>query len=349
MAQRVTIKDIAEKTGTSVASVHRAIYGTKGISESLRQKILLEVENSNYRMDEAASMLRRGKFYITVLLPKPEGEERFYYRGLWDGIYRGAREIQKNKVKIKFVETTAGVEHICEALEHLFDETDERMNGLITICDDEESRGWIQRFIKRGTAVALVDRGVPIKNLCCCMETSSRDMGRLAMNMMEFLTRDDKKGSIVFVNGPDRRVSYRMYAQAVKEQMSLMGKGRELIVLNGYEGAKGRNELRELIAAGNVSGVIAGCARATYWVCDEMNKMAIDDLPPVVGTDVFEELAPFFENGILKASIYQSHREHGERAMRYLYEVLSNPYMKPEAVPPGALSLVLKENYKYFI
>ncbi|HIU76716.1 MAG TPA: LacI family DNA-binding transcriptional regulator, partial [Candidatus Pelethocola excrementipullorum] len=51
MAHKVTIKDIAEKTGTSVTSVHRALYGSKGISDSLRKKILREVEHSNYRMD----------------------------------------------------------------------------------------------------------------------------------------------------------------------------------------------------------------------------------------------------------------------------------------------------------
>ena len=66
MQQRVTIKDIARKTGTSVTSVHRALYGRAGISESLRHRILTEVERSNYQVDEAASLLRRKQYHIVV-------------------------------------------------------------------------------------------------------------------------------------------------------------------------------------------------------------------------------------------------------------------------------------------
>lgn len=348
MAQKVTIKDIAEKTGTSVTSVHRALYGSKGISKSLRQKILLEVENSNYKMDEAASMLRRGQFHITVLLPKPEAQERFYYRGLWDGIYRGAEEIKKNKVKFTFVESTHGVNHISEALEHLYDETNESLNGLITICDDEAARDWIQRFIRRGTKVALIDRGVEIENLSCCVETSSEDMGKLAVNMMEFLVRR-QEGTIVLINGPEHRVSYRIYGQAVRKMLSKLHLDQKLVVINGYEEAEGRKQLSELIEKNEVSGIISSCARATYWACDLVDKLQLEDAPPIVGTDVFEELQPFFEKGILKASIYQSHREHGEKALKYLYECLCSPHMICEKKDLGALSLVLKENYKYFL
>lgn len=349
MAQKVTIKDIAAKTGTSVTSVHRALYGRKGISEDLRTRILTEVEDSNYRMDEAASMLRRGQFHITVLLPKPEGQERFYYRGLWEGIYRGTEEIRKNKVKITFVEASRGVNHISEALEHLYDETDESLNGLITICDDDEAKGWIQRFIRRGTKVALVDRGTDIENLCCCMETSSSDMGHLAVNMMEFLMDKRKEGSLVLVNGPEHRVSYRTYALAVRERIAASHPDMKVIIINGYEEQEGRATLNKLLKEESVKGIIASCARATYWVCDEAAKMRLAKTPPIVGTDVFEELKPFFDSAILQASIYQSHCEHGEKALKYLYESLKNPHMEHEEKKLANLSMVMKENYKYFL
>ena len=79
MQQRVTIKDIARKTGTSVTSVHRALYGRAGISESLRHRILTEVERSNYQVDEAASLLRRKQYHIVVLLPKPGSVKNYLF------------------------------------------------------------------------------------------------------------------------------------------------------------------------------------------------------------------------------------------------------------------------------
>ncbi|MDY3920274.1 MAG: substrate-binding domain-containing protein [Candidatus Limivivens sp.] len=351
MAQKVTIRDIAEKTGTSVTSVHRAIYGGKGISQKLREKILFEVERSNYQMDEAASMLRRRQFRITVLLPEAAGQERFYFRGLWDGIYKGTRELQKNKVEVTFVETKHGVSRMAEDLERLYDETDESLNGLVTVCDDAESSSWLQRFMKRGTRVALIDRGVEIENLCCCMEVSSRDMGNLAVHMMRFLTGREKEGMLVLINGPETRFSYRVYADTVEKRVREQLPNLEMTVLDGYDIERGPEELERLLGKGNVRGVIASCARGTYWACETLQRLQMADPPHLVGADVFEELTPFFENGILEATVYQSHREHGEKALRILYDSLVNPYAAAErtGVPAIPVGLILRENYKYYL
>ena len=65
--------------------------------------------------------------------------------------------------------------------------------------------------------------------------------------------------------------------------------------------------------------------------------------------DVFEELIPFFENGILSATIYQSHREQGEKAVKQLYSCLSNPQGEELVKEESILSVVLREHYKYFL
>lgn len=349
MQQRVTIKDIARKTGTSVTSVHRALYGRSGISESLRSRILTEVERSNYQVDEAASLLRRKQYDIVVVLPKPQGQERFYYRGMWEGIYKGAEEIKRHKVRILFRQWEKGISRIGEALEQLYDETDEALNGLITVCDDERSKEWIQRFIKRGTRVALVDRGADLENLSFCIESSTRDMGHLAMNIMHLLT-GEKRGDLILVNGPEERVSYRGYRTAIEEKLELHP-GEKLVILDGYEEKSGRRQLRELLENKEIKGIICGCARASYWVCEEADewRQKGKKLPPVVGMDVFEELIPFFENGVLKATVYQSHREQGEKAVKQLYACLSNPQGEAVVREESSLSVVLKENYKYFM
>lgn len=351
MAQKVTIRDIAEKTGTSVTSVHRAIYGGKGISDRLRQKILFEVERSNYQMDEAASMLRRGQFHITVLLPEAARQERFYYRGLWDGIYRGAEQLKKNKVKVTFVETTCGAGHMGEALEKLYDETDEGLHGLVTLCDDEVSARWLQRFMGRGTKIALIDRGVEIDHLCCCLEVSSRDMAHLAANMMHFLVGQEEEGTLVLVNGPESRISYKVYGNAIRERFEELCPGLKLVTLNGYEIEESREKLLQILEKEKVCGIVASCARATYWICEMLADIEKEKRPHMVGTDVFAELAPYFEDGILEAVIYQNHREHGETALKILYEHLCNPRPSGEETTETQvpLSLVLKENYKYFL
>ena len=79
MAQKkVTLKESAQRTHVSLGTVHRAIYGKSGISEETRKRVLEEVERSNYQVDEAASVLKRGAKNVVVVLPKAQDEDRFY-------------------------------------------------------------------------------------------------------------------------------------------------------------------------------------------------------------------------------------------------------------------------------
>ena len=52
MEKRITLKEIAERTGVSVGTVHCAIYGKKGVSEKTREMILREVERCNFQLNE---------------------------------------------------------------------------------------------------------------------------------------------------------------------------------------------------------------------------------------------------------------------------------------------------------
>jgi LacI family transcriptional regulator len=54
-----TIKDVALRAETSVASVSRALAGQPGVSEAMRRRVLLAAEELGYRPDEVARSLRR--------------------------------------------------------------------------------------------------------------------------------------------------------------------------------------------------------------------------------------------------------------------------------------------------
>ena len=55
MEHRVTIKEIAAEAGVSTGTVHRALYGKKGLSEQTRQQILDLCARRGYRANSAAS------------------------------------------------------------------------------------------------------------------------------------------------------------------------------------------------------------------------------------------------------------------------------------------------------
>jgi ABC-type sugar transport system substrate-binding protein len=67
-----------------------------------------------------------------------------------------------------------------------------------------------------------------------------------------------------------------------------------------------------------------------------------------VGTGVFNELKPYFESGLIHASVHQATREQGERAVTIMYKYLSgqNDFCRNELLP---VVLVFKENAWYFM
>ena len=98
-------------------------------------------------------------------------------------------------------------------------------------------------------------------------------------------------------------------------------------------------------------GIITASARATYWVCDELEQRVVDPQmrPPVVGTDVFAEQKPFFDNGTLRATICQSHTTFGPRALQYLFNSLVNIDVENGVQFYGPVSIVMKNNFSYFL
>ncbi len=371
MAERVTIKDIARNTGTSITSVHRALHGGGGVGEELRRRILEEAERQHYQVDESASLLRRNQLSITVLLPGPQGNERFFYRGLWFGIERAARRLQKTRTEVKMIKADCGVDRLSDALERLYDETDmaeEKMDGLITICDDEKSAAWISRFIRRGIAVALVDRSLPVDGVTCMAEVSVGDMGNLAMELADlFYARkiweqgsDGKNGktsTIFLANSSASRTSSRIFSQKVQDKLQEICRDRGLVLRESNEVREPemREDLRRILRENPPAAVIAGSARATFWVCDEITRFYSEfperkaECPPVIGMDLFPEQAPFFENGVLKASIYQSHLTSGEQCVDRLFEQLVGLNRETGTVLQQPLSVIMKDNYRSYL
>ncbi len=69
MSARVTMKDIAAELGVSINTVHKALTGKAGVSESVRAKVNAKAEAMGYHRNTSASSLRRKD--INLRLPAP--------------------------------------------------------------------------------------------------------------------------------------------------------------------------------------------------------------------------------------------------------------------------------------
>ena len=165
-------------------------------------------------------------------------------------------------------------------------------------------------------------------------------------------------GRILVVNGSPDRSSYRRYEAAVRDRISRLSGCEDgsrmdfLQVLSGEDEEQIRSGLKNLFRSSPPDVIISASSRTTFWVCDETAAFFGSNIaacPAVVGMDVFPEQRPFFENGILKAVIYQSHLTCGEQCLEYLTRSLVDMTVTNGKQFIQPLSVVMRENYRYFI
>ena len=105
MAEKIRIKDIAERAGVSVGTVDRVLHDRPNVSEPARKKVEQALKEMNYQPNMYASALAYNKQYtFYMLLPKHESE------AYWEEIEEGARKCEDMRrdfhidVEIRFFE-----------------------------------------------------------------------------------------------------------------------------------------------------------------------------------------------------------------------------------------------------
>lgn len=344
---RKTLKEIAAEAGVSIGTVHRAIYGKPGLGEKTRKRILDIVDAANYRVNEIASMMKRGTSRIAVVLPAPLREERFFFRGVWRGVRDEAEALSRYKLTFDFVEAPYRLEKIADALKDLYDGNSGEIDGLITVADTPEAEEWISRFSRRGVPVILVASYERNAQCLASVKADHAVCGRLAADFFTFAL-SGKSGRVLFLAGQADSHSNQVYARGFAERMREKLPRYELIRMDGIGRASIAARLRDTLAGERLQGVFSCNARNTYVLCELLAALPPGERPVAVGSDVFEEIAGYFDNGVLAATIYQSHREQGREAVRLMYEHLSgNP--PPEEALSLPVFLAMQSNYRYFI
>lgn len=347
MQEKVTLKQIAERTGVSLVTVHRAIYGKSGISEKTRQKILKEVKRSNYQVDAAASALKRQSRNVYVVLPKPQNEECFYFRVLWREVRKAAKEMEQYKLYFHEIESEYSLTEMSRELERVYDSELDQMDGLITVADSEAANIWISRFAKRGVPVSLLSSYyIGNQDLVTCIRGDHVRCARLAAEFMGYSLKKDG-GKVLLLRG-DRQI-YSNYNYEMKFEQCIKSMGYELLYVDGSD----RQEMEKislgyLNSGDKIQGIFAGNARNTYNICRIIEENQISRDIVVVGTDVFEELEPYYENGILNATICQYQWEQATYAVKIIYDALIYGISGQEELelPPV---LIMRSNYDCFL
>lgn len=147
---KVSIFDVAKKSGLSVVTVSRVLNGAESVREKNRQKVLDAIKELDYRPNAAARSLARGKTGIVGLIVTTLQDSFF------DAVVKELNEVLALHGYFLAVSVSTGISS--DEAHYLIQE--DRVDGLILLSPMEEDN-YIVELKKRSIPYVLIDNQKP--------------------------------------------------------------------------------------------------------------------------------------------------------------------------------------------
>ena len=345
MKARTTMKDIARAAGVSSVTVHKAIYSKKGVSSETRDKILRLAEAMDYSVNAAASSLKRGALHIAVVLQSVSNPVNYFFRSMWAGIDKVERALLDYRVRLTRFECGDDWESQENILAGIAERKD--IDGVVIQCWDETRlNGTINRLYDLGVPVVTANSDAVGSKRIACVSGPNERIGRLAAELLRGFLPDG--GKIVMMGGRPGVEIHNAHRRGFRAYMAETGYSFpvEEVCGDGDPARVKKNLSHALNGIGSSGGVYAITSRDTLLACRELDERGLADRVRLVGSDVFRELLPFFERGILRATVWKNQQAQAERAVLALYRYLTG---RPAEWEPIGIGVVLRNNLEDYL
>ena len=312
------MRDVAERAGVSVTSVSHVINHTRRVSDDLRQRVLLAMEELGYQPNALARSLRRKETH-TLGVIVPNSADPFFgevTRGVEDTCFeRGYNIILCNSDSDLAKEL-----HYSNVL------SEKRVDGILFLAAGGKSTEHIHSLQNQGTPLVVVDRHVPDLTLDVVLVNNAWGGWLATRHLIDLGHRH-----IGCITGPsdltlsaERVTGYRRALQeaglSIDENLVVKG---DFQFESGYRAALHFLGLRppptaifannDLMAVGVINAALKlGCA-----VPADLSVVGFDDVP----------LASFIYP--LLTTVAQPKYDMGVVATTMLLERINNPDMPP--------------------
>ncbi|HYL62766.1 MAG TPA: substrate-binding domain-containing protein [Candidatus Methylomirabilis sp.] len=335
---------IAEMANVSIGTVDRALHGRGGIKEATRKRILQIAQQIGYSPNLAARALSaaRASARIGVCIPK---EIHFFYDQLWGGVVDEAKRFEQLGIQFSFRPVETLGEGDKEAFEEL---VDSGVDGIIlTAGSPKELTPLIDEAENRKLHVVCVSTDAPQSHRAGVVCVEPYLNGCLAGELMGKIV--PKGSNVAVVAGMLSTEDHRKKTEGFTEGfLRNCPEGKVVSVVEGHEDEtesyqKTSDILRRFPQLNGIYVNTVNCLP----VCRALGEHGFEGKVRLITTDLFAEMAPFFEKGIITASIYQHPYRQGQIAVRILAENLTNKSHIPPAVHLSP-SVVMSSNLNLF-
>ncbi|MCI6886342.1 MAG: substrate-binding domain-containing protein [Lachnospiraceae bacterium] len=320
---QVTLKDIAEKLGVTVTTVHKALNGSTGVSEKRRTEILQTAAEMGYKVNYMASSLSRREFRIAAVLPDTVGDNRFYYGALWDGMRSFLQTIQEYPVEVTEYPYPLTPDGNGRMLGKLFRQDSDRFHGLITIAMDSDcSAHYLEQFARKRIPVVLIGADLHTDSRLCCVKADDTMAGQLAAELLTAFLPHSTPVTIITAGDPgmrDQLHNIRAFHSYLKQYAPLVN----AVSLEGTDPESIITDIRRYLAEHpDVYAIYTSSSRFTFHLGKCIRELGLQDRIPVIGNDLFPESRQALADGILRGVIDKKIPQQGSLALQTLVEYL---------------------------
>lgn len=335
---------IAELAHVSIGTVDRALHGRDGIRESTRQRILQIARQISYTPNLAARALSvsSANARIGVCIPR---EIHFFYDQLWSGVLEEARRVAQLGIQFEYRPVRALAEEDTKAFKDLLKigvngiiVTAGNPKGLSPLIDDAE---------EKGVRVVCVSTDAPEsrRSSIVCVEPWLN--GCLAGELMGKFVPPNS--TVAVVAGMLMAMDHRKKTDGFSDAFPRHCPGGEIVsIVEGHEDEdESFQKTFDLLGrVPNLAGLYVNTVNCLP-VCRALGARQLAGKVKLITTDLFAEMAPYFQKGTISASIYQQPYRQGQIAVRLMADHLMSKASFPPTVhlSPG---VVMSSNLQLF-
>ncbi|MDL2325030.1 LacI family transcriptional regulator [Ruminococcaceae bacterium OttesenSCG-928-A16] len=349
---RVTLSDIARRMGVTPSTVQRALNNMPGVSPEKRAAIQGVAHEMGYRRNFIASSLKKGAPKIALVLPEPDGANRYYATYLWAGVGNyldGFTEFNFTIYKYRYPRVPGG---LGPKLKQVLQEHGNELDGLLTMGTNEPEVLWALNELKaKNVPVVLVGTDAEESGRLCCVKTHDDMAGRMAADLLIQFYQPGPQSHVIITGDftiPDQYSN----AQGFEKQVLESGYPLEILKLNNHADLDVvKQNIKNVIASGlNVCAVYSCSARNTVPMCKAVQEVGeVGRQIRTIGSDIFPESIQYIRQNVLRAIIHKHPAAQAQAGMQTLVEYLLKDTLPQQDVRLVESVIAMKSNIECFV
>lgn len=347
--EKVTLKDLSNIIGVNMSTVHRALNDKDGVSDKVRKEIKETAKKMGYKTNYIASSLKRKKMKFAIILPKTNGNNKYFYKHLWKGADSLVEEMKEFNIEgMQFAYNYTPEGH-AEVLKDVYEKYGSQIDGILTIGENySKVKYYIEKFQKNKIPIVLIVSDMKSINKLCCVKNYDKMAGSMAAELLtEFMESPNGK---IIVTGSMNILEQKYNIVGFKEYISRNVPNVDIIKVDEFKNLNAvYSKIKKILLEDRSVYAMYSCnARNTIPMCKAAIDLNIHNKLKIIGNDIFDESRELLKREVLNGIIHKRANRQAYLAMKILFDyvVKGESPLKDLMLIPSVI--VLKSNIDLF-